>query len=228
MKSKIYNKKFDPWIIFLLITAVLVTVSAVLVHQSFIRVMPLYVSVFIMLLMSKANRYAYLIGGLNAISYGFIALYYDIPGSAISAFFVSFPLQIVSFIRWSKSSWKATTVFKKMSLRGRIINVVLITVIWAGYYAVIKALGSASSLIDSMASLLGMYITLLQVLKYSEYTILMIPSGLLSISLYISLITKGNIEQVPFLIYSCYSLCCVIRSVFNVKRIIKEQESELK
>ncbi len=228
MISRIHTKKINPWVIFLIITAVLITVSAILVEQSFLRIYPLYISIFIMLLMSKANRYAYLIGGLNAISYGFIALHYNIPGSAISAFLVSFPLQIVSFIRWSRASWKSTTVFKKMTQRGRIINGMLIIIIWVGYYAVIKALGSASSLIDSMASLLGIYITFLQVLKYSEYTVLMIPSGLLSISLYISLIAQGNIEQVPFLIYSCYSLCCVIRSVFNVRKIIKEQEAELK
>jgi len=212
----------------MILTAISITISSILVKQSFLRVYPLYVSLFIMLLMSKVNRYAYLLGGLNSISYGFIYLYYDIPGSAISAFLVSFPLQIVSFIRWSKTSWKSTTVFKKMSTRARINNMGLFIVLWVLYYVIIEALGSASSLIDSMASFLGMYITFLQLMKYSEYTVLMIPSGILSISLYISLIAQGNIEQVPFLIYSCYSLCCVIRSVFNVRKIINEQEGEAK
>ena len=228
MRSKIYSRLRDPWLIFLLITAILVTVSSVLVHQSFIRVFPLYVSMFIMLLMSKVNRYAYLIGGLNAIAYGFIALYYRIPGSAISAFLFSFPLQIVSFIRWSMTSWRGSTVLKKMTTKWRALNIVLVIALWAVYYLVINALGSASSLIDSMASLLGMYITVLQVLKYSEYTALMIPSSLLTIALYISLIAQGTVEQVPFLVYSLYSLCCVVRSVFNARKIIKEQEVELK
>lgn len=228
MRSKIYNSLRDPWLIFLLITAILITVSSVLVGQSFIRIYPLYVSVFIMLLMSKVNRYAYLLGGLNSISYGFIALYYNIPGSAISAFLFSFPLQIVSFIRWSKTSWKGTTVLKRMTKTALILNVVLITVLGVAYYALIKALGSASSLIDSMASLIGMYITILQVLKYSEYTLLMIPSSLLTIALYVSLIAQGTIEQVPFLIYSLYSLCCVIRSVFSARKLLKEQKVEAK
>jgi nicotinamide riboside transporter PnuC len=177
--------------------------------------------------MSKVNRYAYLLGGINSISYGFIYLYYNIPGSAISAFLFSCPLQIISFIRWSKTSWKKTTVLKKMSPRIRIFNAVVLVAVWAVYYAIIRYLGSASSLIDSLGSLLGIYITLLQMFKYSEYTVLMIPSGLLNISLYISLISQGSIEQVPFLIYSCYSLLCVIRSVFNAKKIIKEQEAEI-
>ena len=228
MRSKIYNRPRDPWLIFLLITAILITLSSVLVRQSFVRVFPLYVSVFVMLLASRVNRYSYLLGGINAIFYGFIAIYYSIPGSAISAFLFNFPLQIISFIRWSKTSWKGSTVLKKMSTRGRLLNVALIVVLWVAYYALIKALGSASSLIDSMASLIGMYVTVLQVLKYSEYTALMIPSGLLTIALYVSLIAKGTVEQVPFLVYSLYSLCCVIRSVFSAKRILKEQEAEEK
>ena len=224
MKSKIHNIKISVWGILLILTAIGVTVSTILVGQSFLRVYPLYVSLFIMLLMSKVNRYAYLLGGINSISYGFIFLYYDIPGSAISAFLFSFPLQIISFIRWSKTSWKNTTVLKKMTNKVKGLNVVLIVGVWAVYYALIRYLGSASSLIDSMASLLGMYITILQVLKYSEYTVLMIPSGLLSISLYISLIVQGNNEQIPFLIYSFYSLICVIQSVYNARKILNEQE----
>ena len=175
--------------------------------------------------MSKVNRYAYLIGGINALSYGFVYLHYNIPGSAISALLISFPLQIISFIIWSKTSWKKTTVLKKMSAKARILNAVFLLLGWIAYYIIIRCLGSASSLIDSMASLLGMYITVLQMLKYSEYTMLMIPSGLLSISLYISLISQGTIEQIPFLIYSVYSFICVIRSVFNAKKIMKDQEN---
>lgn len=226
MKSRT-DKKISIWVILLIITAIAITVSSVIIGQSFLRIFPLYVSLFIMLLMSNMNRYAYLIGGINAISYGFIYLYYDIPGSAISAFLTSFPLQIVSFIMWSKTSWKNSTVLKKMSSKARVINAVLLVLGWAVYYMLIRYLGSASSLIDSMASLLGMYITVLQVLKYSEYTVLMIPSVLMTIALYISLISRGVIEQVPYLIYSCYSLLCVIRSVFNVRKIMKEQEAEL-
>lgn len=227
MRSRVFNKKFSLWGVLLLLTVIGVTVSAVLVKQSFFRVFPLYVSVFIMLLMSNVNRYAYLLGSINAISYGFIYLYYNIPGSAISAFLISFPLQIVSFIRWSKTSWKNTTVLKKMTANTRILNAVLLASGWAIYYVIIRYLGSASSLLDSLGSLLGMYITVLQVFKYSEYTYLMIPSGLLSIGLYISLIVNGMIEQVPFLVYSCYSLLCVIRSVFNARKILKEQEKAI-
>lgn len=227
MKLKLFNKKFSIWGILLLITVIGVTISSILVKQSFLRVFPLYVSVFIMLLMSNVNRYAYLLGGINAISYGFIYLYYNIPGSAISAFLISFPLQIISFIRWSKTSWKSTTILKKMTGKVKILNAILLVLGWAIYYAVIRYLGSASSLLDSMASLLGMYITVLQVFKYSEYTYLMIPSILLTIGLYISLIANGVIEQVPFLVYSCYSLLCVIRSVYKARSIMKEQEETI-
>ena len=213
--------------ILLMATMVLVTLASIWVKQSVIRVAPLYVSMVISLLLSKVNRYAYLLGGINAISYGFIALYYQIPGSAISAFLVSCPLQLISFVRWSKTKWKNTTVLKQMTSKSRVINGVLLVVGWCAYYLLIRTLGSASSLIDSIASLLGIYITILQLLKFSEYTVLMIPSGLLTISLYISLMVKGSMEQLPFLIYSCFSLACTIRSVRQAKIILKAQKEAI-
>ena len=208
-----------------IITAILVTVFSIAVKQSFLRVFPLYISILIMLLMASLNRYAYLIGGLNSISYGFIFLHYNIIGSAISALCFSFPLQIASFIRWSKSSWKKTTVLKAMNSRTRAINIILFIAIWAVYYIIIKKLGSASSVIDSVASLIGMYVAVLQMLKFSEYTVLMIPSGLFNILLYLSLIYKGDMEQLPFLIYSLFSFCCIVRSVFMARKIYKEQNT---
>ena len=225
MNWKIFKRHWEPLEILLMITMVLVTIASVIVKQAVIRVMPLYVSMVISLLLSRVNRYAYLLGGINSIAYGFIALYYKIPGSAINAFCFSFPLQILSFIRWSRSAWKNTTILKKMTLRGRALNLLLLLGGGCGYYFIIRALGSASSLIDASASLLGIYITILQLLKYSEYTYLMIPSGLMTISLYISLMAKGNMEQLPFLVYACFSLLCSIRAVGQVRLILKAQKT---
>ena len=217
-------KKIDPLGILLLLTMVLVTFSSILVKQSVLRVYPLYVSMVISLLHSKVNRYAYLLGGLNSISYGFIALYYRIPGSAINAFLFSFPLQIWAFIRWSKTAWKNSTVLKKMTPKVSACNALLLMVGGSAYYFLIRWLGSASSLIDAAASFLGIYITVLQLLKYSEYTKWMIPSGLLSISLYVSLMVKGSTEQLPYLIYSCFAFLCSLRSVRRARLLLEEQK----
>ena len=60
-------------IIFLMVcTAVLITVSSVMTDQSFLRVMPLYVSLFIALLQSRVNRFASLLGSVNSIVYGIV------------------------------------------------------------------------------------------------------------------------------------------------------------
>ena len=224
LKWNPFKKSFDPLGILLLLTMILVTVSSVVVKQSAVRVIPLYVSMVISLLHSKVNRYAYLLGGLNSISYGFIALYYHIPGTAISAFLFNCPLQLLSFIRWSKTSWKHSTVLKKMTPKGRGYNLLFLVAGGAVYYLLIRALGSASSLVDAAASFLGAYITVLQLLKYSEYTLCMIPSGLLTITLYISLMVQGSMEQLPFLIYACFSFACTLRSVRQARRILEEQK----
>jgi nicotinamide mononucleotide transporter PnuC len=219
------HKRVSGWAVLLFITALLVTLSALLVKQSFFRIFPLYISLFIALLTSKVNRYAFLIGGINSIFYGCVSFYYHIYGGAFTALCFSFPLQIFSFIRWSRSGWKHSTLLKKMSKRTKIWCCVALIFGWVLYYLFMRRLGSASSLFDSMSSLLGMVIPVLQLLKYAEYTVLMVPSGIISCLLYLSLILKGNWEQLPFLVYAVYALCCNIRALFSARKILTEQHS---
>ena len=46
-------------------TAVGITVTGVVYHQQFWRMLPLYVSLFVMLLNTRVNRYGLLVGSLN-------------------------------------------------------------------------------------------------------------------------------------------------------------------
>ena len=71
------NKIFANPILFILmpITAVAITITGIIWKQSFIRILPLYISLTVMLLQSRANRYAPLIGGLNSILYIFTYIY---------------------------------------------------------------------------------------------------------------------------------------------------------
>ena len=85
-------------LILLGITAAALTVTAVIFKQSVIRTIPLFVSLFIILLQTKANRFAYLLGGGNSILYAVSYVTMGLYGSALYAFCISFPLQIITFI----------------------------------------------------------------------------------------------------------------------------------
>ena len=45
-------------------TAALITAAGLYFHQDFFRILPLYVSLFVLIFSAKVNRYAFLIGGL--------------------------------------------------------------------------------------------------------------------------------------------------------------------
>jgi len=63
------NKK-RIFVILLAIAAFsLITFTGIKYSQSFLRMLPLYISLSVMLLQTKANRYSFLIGGLNSILY---------------------------------------------------------------------------------------------------------------------------------------------------------------
>ena len=67
MKSVLLTKDNLPRLCLMAVTAILITVTGILFHQSFIRILPLYVSLVVGVLQSRANRYASLLGGMNSI-----------------------------------------------------------------------------------------------------------------------------------------------------------------
>ena len=102
MKNQFFTKDNLPRLCLMAVTAVLITVTGIIFRQSFIRILPLYVSLLVGLLQSRANRYASLLGGLNSILYTLVYIYLGLYASAGYALLFSFPLQIVTFILWSR------------------------------------------------------------------------------------------------------------------------------
>ena len=217
------NLKENYMVVLLAVTAVLITVPGVIFKQSLFRILPLYVSLFISLLMSRMNRYAPLMGGINSILYAVVYAYYSLWGSAGYAIFVSCPVQIVTFIRWSRHSYANSTVLRKMSAKGRILMAVAFVAVWCILYAILSAAGSAYIIFDNTITLFGLLNSVLMALSFVEYTVLMIPAGLCTIGMYISMTAQGVAEQTPYLVYSVFSLICVIKSVYCADKLLKEQ-----
>lgn len=214
------SKKFSYILIF--ITAVGITVCSILFSKSFFMVAPLYISLFVMMLNSTANRYGILLGAINSIFYGIVYLQYGLYGTAISSFAFSAVLQFIAFVRWSKHSYKKTTVFRKLSNKSRIA---LITIFAVGYIAtliVLKLSGGKFIVFDAVNIPLGLIVPILNVFAYVEYTYCNLFSSVCSITLHALMIPTVP-EQSAFLVYSIYSGICIVKAFFNVKDIYKEQ-----
>ena len=103
------------------VTAILIMTTGIIYKQSPLRMIPLYVSLIIALMQSGVSRYAPLIGSVNSLLYAAVYGYYRLYASMAYAVLVSCPLQVVTFINWSRNPWKGSTILKKLTNRQRIL-----------------------------------------------------------------------------------------------------------
>lgn len=213
-------------IIFLMVcTAVLITVSSVMTDQSFLRVMPLYVSLFIALLQSRVNRFASLLGSINSIVYGVVYVHYCLYGSALSAFLFSCPIQMLTFIRWNKNKRGNSTLLRKMSWGKRGLMALGFCVALAAMWILLPMAGAKYVFLDSVSTLLGIIIYFLTMFAFVEYTVLMIINGLIGIFLNVAMVNDSP-EIWPFLIFSVYSWICISFAFFEARRLYSAQQIE--
>lgn len=222
MKNKILKPKE---LIPIIIMAVLLTASGIIFHQSFFRILPLYISLVVMILQSKVSRYAFLLGGLNSILYAVVYLYYGLYGIAAQAFLFSFPMQIITFFNWKKKSDKETMKFRRMKSRQIITCVVSFVVSWIGLYFVLKYLGSDYAVLDNTVTLLGIFASVIVAFAYIEYAWLNLFVAIINLVLYIRII-PDNPEQVTYLIYGIYSLICVSMHFKKARQMWKKQNEK--
>ncbi len=123
-KSAELSKK-DIFIYFLMaVTGILITVTGIYYKQSFLRILPLYNSLIIAMLQSRVNRYSNLFGSINSILYAAVYMYYGLLASALQAILFSFPMQLITFIRWNKNKWEKSTVLRKLTWKQRALLLV--------------------------------------------------------------------------------------------------------
>ena len=219
-------RKKDIFIIILMVfTAILITIAGVYYQQSFLRILPLYVSLVISLLQTRISRFASLMGGINSLLYGAVYIYYSLYGSAFSALLFSFPIQILTFIRWNKNKWEHSTVLRKMSRKQRVIVLFGFIGALAAMWILLPLIGAKYVFLDSIINLLGILIYFLTMFAFVEYTFLMIINGVISIILYITMLSDSP-EIATYIIYSVYSFICIVFAFFQAKRLYDTQQQK--
>ncbi len=222
-KEILKNKKF--WVIICMFIAI--TTTGIIFGQKWYRILPLYISLFVMMMQAKANRYGYIIGGLNAVLYAIVNVSLKLYAAAVSAFFFSFPMQIFTFILWNKRAYKQSTEFRKFSKKQSIIFYALLVIVWIIAFFATENSDSPYRILDNTSSILGIAVTIICLFSFIEYTYLQLVSSVLTIFLYIQMITD-NPAQITYLIYSCYSFACVFMGTKYVRKLYKEQNQSEK
>lgn len=217
------SKSFKFILVFVTFIAILVT--GIVFKQQFIKLLPLFISLYVMLFQANANRYAYIIGALNCVLYTYVYIHLGLYASAASSMFFSFPIQILTFFNWRKHAYKKSVVFKKMNNKTRILLSALLIVVWVMVFLVLKLLNSNYAILDNTVSLLGILVSVLTMLAYIEYSYIWIIVILLN-TLLNAQIALNNPEYITYFIYSVYCLICTIIALINVMNLYKSQQNE--
>ena len=212
-------------VIFILMgcTAVSITVAGVYYKQNFLRILPLYISIIIGMLQSRVNRYSNLLGSVNSLLYGAVYIYYNLYASAFSALFFSCPIQLLTFIRWNKNKWKHSTILRKLNIKQRLLLTLGYIIALGAMWIILPLIGSQYVFLDSVTNLLGVLIYFLTMFAFAEYTFLMIINGIIGIALYIQMLPDTP-EIATYLIFSVYSLICIIFAFFEARKLYKSQQ----
>jgi nicotinamide riboside transporter PnuC len=174
---------------------------------------------------SEANRVGSLIGAINAVIYTLTYLYMGVYISAASAFFLSVPLQLATFFNWKKHAYKKTVVFKKMSVKMRILSLLALLVLWGVSAGVLTYFKYDYAIFDTITFLLSLVVSILTMLAFIEYTYLWIVQAATGLIVNIQMVIN-NPKETTYLIYGVYALYCVIVAFINVQKFYKEQQNE--
>ena len=223
-KEKLSKKDIAIYMM-MAVTGISITVAGIVFDQSFLRILPLYVSLIISTLQTKVNRFALLLGGVNSILYGVVYIYYKLYGAAFSALLFSCPIQLITFIRWNKNKRGNSTELRRLTVKQRILLFAGIAVLTVGMVIVLPLLGSEYVLLDSITTLLGIAIYFLTMFAFVEYTTIMLINCALTIVLYITML-EGAPDTATYLIYSVYSFICVAFAFFEARKLYAQQQKE--
>ena len=214
------------------VTAVLLAITTLIfqpenpLHN--FQVLPLFISLVVMILQSSANRYGYHLGSVNSLIYAAVYLFIlDLPGSASSAAFISFPFQLATFISWSRKPYGNSTVFKKLSKKALVLMTAAVCAAWLIWCCLASAFTSVKSVLDIATALLGYLIPVLSMLGILDYIYFNLVSQAIGIALMLTL-TIGDISRLPNLVYYIYAGICLILAFKKITALYKEQNSQKK
>ena len=205
-----------------IMAAILIIVFAVLKGQSFIKTLPTLVTLVVQLLMVKANRIGFLLGGANAVLYGFGYYSEGLCFSAISNAFISAPIMIFSFFSWKRKAVGRNPRLFVLKNRERLIWGFIAIAAWI---VCVKLLGNVVSSgrfvwLDCLCFVGGLAVTLLSAFGYVDAQYLNIACCTVTLAMWVAVCVEDP-QNINFVIISVYNLYKVIQMAINWTKISK-------
>ena len=212
-----------------LVTFTSILTTGIIFHQEFWKMLPLFISLVVMLLQAKVNRYAYLLGGLNSILYAVAYFSMGIRESALSALLMSFPLQVITFILWQRKTTKNVTKLRKLNIwaiMGISAAFILAFVAMFFWFPHDETASTFTVVMDTSTTLLGFVTTMLTLLRFREYIITQIAALPLSLSMHVMIMVGGNMANITYVIYTAYCAVCLAMAAARIAKQTRKTRTE--
>ena len=125
-------------------TFILILITGIIFKSAPLAIAPLFVSLAVMVLQARVNRYALLLGSLNSLLYCYYYFTMGLMSNFLYAIIISFPLQLISFINWSRNTKGSLTALKKMSVKQYIFGATGFILLWGAIFFGISLFGNAT------------------------------------------------------------------------------------
>ncbi len=206
---------------------ILVTLAGILgfgiaYGQVAVKLAPVCVSLVVMLFNSRANRWGFILGGLNSILYAVGYFMEGLYGSVFSACFGAV-MQFVTFFFWKRRAYGKATIFRRMKGKTEILFGIGFLVAWFVAALVLRRAGGTEFVLDSMSMLLGFVLPVLTMFAYLESLPLNLVNMAVSLTLWIRIVVAGNLANLTYLVYSVYCAYMTLRQTVRWIRLYREQ-----
>jgi nicotinamide mononucleotide transporter PnuC len=208
------------------ITGIGILICAIVFQQMFIKVLPLFFSLLIMLLNSRANRIGFILGSINSCIYIVGYLMEGVYGTVASTVF-GIVIMLITFFRWKRNAYGKATVFRRFSARGRVLLTLVLCISWAAVSFILWKINGTASVVDGLTMVLGFAVNILTIVAYVEAPFLNIISGLCQIALWVQIVfINKNYAATTYLVYSIYCAYMIARTFYRWLSLYKEQSDK--
>ncbi len=208
----------------LVITGAFLIIFGIVYQQSFIKLLPNLISLFVMLFNSRASRLGFLLGGMNCILYTIVYAITSLWGNVISSV-IGVLFAFLSYVRWKKRAYGKATKFKKMRPLPRVLFIISFIVAWLVLAWVLSQGGGKQPLLDAYSGISGIVLPFLTMLAYIEETPFYVLGTVISLAMWV-MIAINEPNEITFVIFSVYNCYMAVKRAITWVRLYRKQQIE--
>lgn len=190
------------------------------------KTIPTLVTLVVQLLLIAANRYSFLLGGLNALLYGVVYFIEGVPFSGAFSILVSLPIQIYSFFHWKNNSRSGKVTLRWLGIKGRIITAVAAVGVWAiCFFFLSKLMVMRIPMFDTIIFSLGIVVTILSAVRFIESQYISLVSNTVSLVMWI-ILTVADPSNINYVLIGVYNVYCIAQTAINWTLLYMKEKKE--